>query len=196
MKPLAFVFPYWLLFWATFVWVFGAEGRYMRRAVAEGGGRTAKDGGSMWLVVLGNYVGTIAGFVAAFRVRDAAMPHPLAMFWLGIAVLISGSLLRRHCFRVLGEYFTYDVQTRAEQPVIETGAYRWVRHPSYTGGILMFAGLGVALGNWASLAIFVVTVLAVYAYRVKKEEQVLVAELGHRYREYMARTKRFIPFVI
>src|SRR5439155_24903313 len=99
-------------------------------------------------------------------------------FWLGNGLLIGGSLLRRHCWRILGEYFTGDVRARADQPVIDRGAYRWVRHPSYTGGILMFAGIGLALGNWASLAILVLVSVGVDAYRIGDEERALSQTIG------------------
>ena len=106
-----------------------------------------------------------------------------------------GSLLRRHCWRVLGNHFTGDVKAFADQPVIDHGAYRWVRHPSYTGGILMYLGTGLALTNWLSTLIITAAGALGYIYRVRVEEQALQANLGGRYQEYMRRTKRFVPFV-
>jgi protein-S-isoprenylcysteine O-methyltransferase Ste14 len=79
--------------------------------------------------------------------------------------------------------------------VIEIGAYRWVRHPSYTGGILMYLGTGIALTNWLSAIMMSVAGAVGYVYRVHVEERALEANLGGRYQEYMRRTKRFIPFV-
>jgi protein-S-isoprenylcysteine O-methyltransferase Ste14 len=196
MKPLPFVWPYWLVFWGGCIWVFWIESVYMRRAVSRSGGRSKEDAGSMWVVVGGNYLSTLLAIAIAFQLQAATMPSRLAFFWVGIGLLIAGSLLRRHCFRMLGQYFTYQVQVRSEQPVIERGAYRWVRHPSYTAGILMFLGMGLALGNWVSLAVMVATIIGVYAYRVRIEERQLLATMGDRYREYMRRTRRFIPFVI
>lgn len=90
----------------------------------------------------------------------------------------------------------YAVQVHAGQEVVERGAYRWVRHPSYTAGILLFAGIGVALGNWASVAASLAIAVFGYLYRVAVEERALVATLGTVYEEYMKRTRRFIPFVL
>jgi protein-S-isoprenylcysteine O-methyltransferase Ste14 len=196
VTPLPFAWPYWLIFWPTVVWGFTIESRYLRRAMKAGGGRRdSKDAGSMWVVVIGNNIGSFIGFWLAFRAPRAALPQPLLWFWIGVAAFVAGSLLRRHCFRILGQYFTFDVQTSEAQPVIETGAYRWIRHPSYTGGVLMFAGIGLALGNWASLAVLVGTLLVGYAYRVRMEERALLATMGERYADYMRRTKRFVPFL-
>jgi len=79
--------------------------------------------------------------------------------------------------------------------VIERGAYKWVRHPAYLAGILLFVGIGLALENWISIAVNVLVPVAVYGYRIHVEEQALVETLGTPYREYMNRTKRLIPFL-
>ena len=79
--------------------------------------------------------------------------------------------------------------------MVERGAYRYVRHPSYTAGVLMFAGIGLALGNWLGLLAQMGLVTAGYWYRVVVEERALAATIGDPYRSYMRRTKRFVPFV-
>jgi protein-S-isoprenylcysteine O-methyltransferase Ste14 len=196
MRPVPFVWPYWLVFWGVFIWAFGVESVYMRRALAEGGGRGKADAGSMWGVVVGNQMSMVVAVLLAFRVPAATLPSRVAFFWIGVAVLVAGSLLRRHCFKMLGQYFTYEVQVRSDQPVIERGAYRWIRHPSYTAGILMFLGMGLALGNWLSLAVLLVGVIGGYAYRVRIEERALLASMGDRYAAYMKRTRRFVPFIV
>ena len=112
-----------------------------------------------------------------------------------LALLVLGSLLRRHCFRMLGDSFTGAVRVQAGQEVIERGAYRYVRHPSYTAGMLMYVGVGLALSNWLSLLVLVLATAIVYGYRVSVEERALVATLGERYVAYVRRTKRFVPFV-
>ncbi len=82
------------------------------------------------------------------------------------------------------------------QTVIEAGPYRYIRHPSYAGALITVIGLGLALGNWASLLSMVACVAIGYAYRIRVEEAALVAALGQPYREYMSRTARLVPFVL
>jgi protein-S-isoprenylcysteine O-methyltransferase Ste14 len=96
---------------------------------------------------------------------------------------------------MLGSSFTGAVIVRSDQGVVERGAYRYVRHPSYTAGMALFAGIGIALGNWVSLAVLVGMVAIVYAYRVRIEERALATVIGQPYLEYMTRTKRFVPFL-
>jgi protein-S-isoprenylcysteine O-methyltransferase Ste14 len=95
----------------------------------------------------------------------------------------------------LGRYFTANVRVQADQPVIDAGPYRLVRHPSYTGGMIMYLGTGLALTNWLSVLILAGMGALTYAYRVRVEERALATSIGEPYREYMQRTKRFVPFM-
>ena len=159
--------------------------------------KNSKDSGSLRVIVLGMWLGLFLSFPIAF-VKVLRFPPALnlAAFCTGTGLLIAGSLLRRHCWRILGQYFTGDVKARADQPVIDRGAYRWVRHPSYTGGILMFGGIGIALANWASVAILTPVSVAVYSYRIAVQEKALIETIGEPYAAYMRTRKRFVPFII
>jgi protein-S-isoprenylcysteine O-methyltransferase Ste14 len=95
----------------------------------------------------------------------------------------------------LGRYFTYTVQTSSDQPVITSGPYRFVRHPSYTGILLIAIGIGAALGNWLGLGALTLLTLVALAYRIHVEEIALLEDLGDRYRTYAEHHKRLIPFV-
>lgn len=96
---------------------------------------------------------------------------------------------------MLGSSFTGAVTARADQPVVDRGAYRWIRHPSYVAGTIMVVGLGVALGNALSASCLALVCAIVYGYRVRVEERALLGSIGEPYRAYMARTRRFIPYV-
>jgi protein-S-isoprenylcysteine O-methyltransferase Ste14 len=195
--PLPFVWPYALAFWGVFFWAFTPEFTVIRKAQKSEAARSAADAGSMRAIVIGNQFASLLGLAAPFIFPGASIPtHRLTIFWIGTAVLISGSLLRRHCFRVLGKFFTGAVTVQSDHVVIDHGAYRWVRHPSYTAGIGMFGGIGLAMGNWVSIAVMTLEPIVVYAYRVKVEERALVESLGEPYRAYMRTHKRFIPFVV
>jgi protein-S-isoprenylcysteine O-methyltransferase Ste14 len=109
--------------------------------------------------------------------------------------MVAGMALRWYSIRVLGTSFTCEVSTRPGQEVIQAGPYRWIRHPSYTGGLITVLGVLVCCLNWLSFAALVVT-LAGYAYRIRIEERALARDLGPAYRDYMRRTKRLIPFLV
>ena len=150
----------------------------------------------MLVIMLGMWLGLIVAFPIAFQHHFAITGTARTVaYWGGTALLAAGSLLRRHCWKVLGSYFTGNVQTVERQPVIDRGAYAFVRHPSYTAGVMMFLGIGFALGNWLSVAITFLSAALVYAYRVRVEERALVTALGEPYVQFMRTRKRFVPYL-
>jgi protein-S-isoprenylcysteine O-methyltransferase Ste14 len=196
MRSFVFVWPYAVAFWVIYIWAFTPEFAIVSRAQRTVAENRAKDSGSLALILIGTSLMLLLSFPLSFVTSlrfPAAANFPA--FVIGTLVLVAGSLLRRHCWRILGQYFTGDVQTRADQPVIDRGAYRWVRHPSYSAAILMFAGIGLALANWASLVPLVLVAILVYSYRARVEERALIQTLGQPYITYMKARKRFVPFI-
>jgi protein-S-isoprenylcysteine O-methyltransferase Ste14 len=149
------------------------------------------------LWVIGSVWGTVAiGMWVAFRFPSTAMESGrTALFVMGLLLMVAGMALRWYSIRVLGTSFTCEVSTRPGQQVIQSGPYRWMRHPSYTGGLITVLGVLVCCVNWASLPALLVA-LAGYAYRIRIEERALARDLGPAYQDYMRRTKRLIPFVL
>ena len=193
MKPLPYVWPYALVFWAVFFWAYLAEAGIVRRATRAQG---TTDSRSLQVIMLVQGIAFFVAFPLAW-IPSLRFParHRLLVFGIGIVVLIAGALLRRHCWRMLGASFTGDVRVRPDQQVVSRGAYRILRHPSYTAGIVLNTGVGVALGSWASALLLAVASFAAYAYRIGVEERALLATIGEPYREFMRGRKRLVPFV-
>ncbi|MBI1785825.1 isoprenylcysteine carboxylmethyltransferase family protein [Candidatus Sumerlaeota bacterium] len=192
--PLVFHWPYLAIFSAVYAWVFWPEAAVVRRS----GMKTAnndQDRGTMRWLLAGNQSALLLGFLASVYFFPFRISNAQAAFRIGILLMVSGSLVRRHCFKMLGNSFTGRVIVREGQMVVERGLYRWIRHPSYLGGIIMFSGIGAALGDWISLGILVLLPLPFFLLRITVEEQALVATIGKPYLDYMARTKRIVPFV-
>jgi protein-S-isoprenylcysteine O-methyltransferase Ste14 len=136
------------------------------------------------------------GLFVARRVPVASITEGRSLvFGLGIAVALLGIALRWWAVLTLGRFFTTRVITRPDQTVVQSGPYRWVRHPSYTGALLTVLGVLLCNTNWLSLACFVLA-LPGFAYRIAVEERALATALGEPYRDYMRRTKRLVPFVV
>jgi protein-S-isoprenylcysteine O-methyltransferase Ste14 len=193
-KSLAYTTPYAWIFWAVTLFCYVPEFGLVARSRPAKGERT--DQGSTAVIVVSGWVGMFAAFAVANAPGFVLQRGQRFFFCLGLMSMLAGTAIRRHCWRTLGKYFTGNVKTAADQPVIQEGAYRWVRHPSYTGGMLMHLGVGLGLTNWLSIIFVTIPTLAAYFYRVRVEEQALLATMGSRYKEYMRRTKRFVPFVI
>ena len=147
MRPLPFVWPYALFFWAVNVWAFLPERKVVqsgREGLKDAG---SKDSGSLKVIMAGNGIALGLAYPLAF-VRAWSFPEKwqVPLFVVGVLMVFLGSVLRRYCWRTLGQYFTGDVKAKTDQPVIRSGPYRFVRHPSYTAAMIMFVGIGLALG--------------------------------------------------
>lgn len=122
--------------------------------------------------------------------------YPPAVFAVGIALILVGGTIRQYAVWTLDRYFTNKILTQSDQTIIETGPYRWVRHPSYTGAIITFVGISVILANWASIGVMVLCIGCAYGYRINVEEQALREQFEDEYRAYTNRTPyRIFPYV-
>ena len=95
----------------------------------------------------------------------------------------------------LKSYFTADVAIHHDQKLKTDGVFSKVRHPSYSGGLLTFLGLGLTLGNWISLLIVFLPVLGAFLYRINIEEKTLMDNFKEEYIDYQKKTKKLIPFI-
>jgi len=145
--------------------------------------------------VLGVTAGIFAAFsgtgIAATRI---AAPAELVV-GLGIALIWAGLALRIWSVRTLGRYFRITVTTQDDHRLIDTGPYRRLSNPSYTGAMLTMAGIGLAMGNWASLAGIVLFSLAGFAWRIRVEEASLRARFGEDFIAYRKARWALIPLI-
>jgi protein-S-isoprenylcysteine O-methyltransferase Ste14 len=154
------------------------------REAFQGRGRREHDRGTRLLIV----VSLGAAFAVAAAVRSTGWAAGVAVMWLGLA-------LRVWAVATLGRAFRTTVEVDPGQAVVTTGPYRWVRHPSYTGLLLLVAGFGLASGGWLTFAACLALPLPAIAWRIHVEEAELVRVLGEPYRRYRATTARLVPRV-
>jgi protein-S-isoprenylcysteine O-methyltransferase Ste14 len=148
--------------------------------------------GMIWLVIV---VSIMAGVFVAQNFRVAALPHGWLLASTSVVLFVAGLLLRWWAIITLGRFFTVDVTIEKDHELVEQGPFRMVRHPSYTGVLLAFVGLGLSLCNWAALLVILLPIGAAFVHRMNVEEAALFSALGLRYADYMKRTKRLVPFV-
>jgi protein-S-isoprenylcysteine O-methyltransferase Ste14 len=123
------------------------------------------------------------------------LPEPTTLRWPGGLLFAAGLALAVVARFQLGRQWS-DIETasvRADHAIVEYGVYRFIRHPIYTGDLLLVAGLELALNCW--LVLLVIPLALIVFLRAGREEEEL-AHLLPGYREYQSRTKRFVPFVI
>lgn len=126
---------------------------------------------------------------------------------LGAFLLLSGSTIRYWCFRELGRHFTFDVALLENHSLVTTGPYSVVRHPSYSGGVLLTTGSilwHATSGSWLIQSRFytnpiawvmlipaiIVTggsIIVGVVIRPEKEDELLEKEFGKKWEEWARR---------
>jgi protein-S-isoprenylcysteine O-methyltransferase Ste14 len=154
------------------------------------GNASRRDRGSLALLWGGI---TIAVFAGSMVQRYPPTRMGGALFWVGMALIVTGIIIRAIAIVTLWRYFTVDVSIREGHELVDRGLYGVIRHPAYTGSLLSFLGLGFAFRNWLSVAIIAAATIAGFSYRIFVEESALIEHFGDRYRDYMRRSKRLIP---
>jgi protein-S-isoprenylcysteine O-methyltransferase len=162
---------------------------------AKAGATSAADRGSLRLLWAVIFLGVGGAFFLAYAEPSLGFRPELPFVALGVLVFVAGIVLRWYSIVYLGRFFTVDVAIARDHRLIDSGPYRHIRHPSYTGALLGLSGIGLCLCNAASLAAIVIPTAAVFVWRMHVEEQALREGLGDVYRDYMRRTRRLIPLV-
>jgi len=135
----------------------------------------------------------IAADLAIGYARTAPLPHWL--FYPGEALFVTGASFTGWSYKHLGAYLSLFAEVLPDHRLVEDGPYRLIRHPGYVGAMVALVGLGLALQSWVTLLATPVISAAILGQRIHAEEELMTVELGDPYLRYMARTKRFIPFV-
>ncbi|KAJ7983153.1 hypothetical protein DFH06DRAFT_977809 [Mycena polygramma] len=129
----------------------------------------------------------------------------------GCTLVVSGALLRLRCYRVLGKHFTFETGILHKHELITTGPYQYIRHPGYSGAILVHVGLllyygspgswfieclfkGTAAGSLVCASYIFAMTLVVFGLvsRIPKEDEGLQREFGTEWAAWAAR----VPYVL
>lgn len=160
-----------------------------QRAQAEG----------RWMLLLRFGLGLpMLGATLLYLVRPglfswASVELPESWRWLG-GVLSSACLpLAWWIHRALGKNFSSDLRIRSDHTLVTAGPYRYVRHPMYSTFLLCFTGMLLLTANWFLAGVGWVVLVLVMILRTPQEERLMIEAFGDQYRDYMARTGRFLP---
>ncbi|WP_067621138.1 methyltransferase family protein [Alicyclobacillus acidiphilus] len=180
---------FWILFYVWFalemsLWI---RARLLRRGQPR---KRNDDRGSAVLIMLGMYV--LIFISIGFSIRQEGI-LPRWTQYIGFVLMIAGIVIRLSAIIQLGRFFSPVVGVVSNQEIVQTGLYRWIRHPAYTGGWITAVGIGFGLRTWWGVLLCGIGLLLIYAYRIRVEEKVLVEHFGERYVEYRKRTRRMFP---
>jgi len=199
--------PAWTLdFWQAWLWllVFAVSAalitvylwkhdrQLLRRRIAAGPG--AEKEKSQKLIQL------LASLIFVGVLVLPSLDHRFSWSTVPIYVVVTGDLLVASGFFVIFLVFKENtftgatIEVAAEQRVISTGLYAMVRHPMYSGSLVMFLGIPLALGSWWGL-LMSLAMTAIIAWRLFHEERFLVRNLKG-YQEYRQKVRyRLLPLL-
>lgn len=150
----------------------------------------ARDRGSYLGIQAAGFVGSLVALL--FRYRAFGVVPPWVQT-LAIPLLILGTLTREWAIFLLGPFFSRSVKIEQGHRLIEAGPFRWIRHPAYTGMLIMDSAIVLGIGTWAGAGFMLLIMLSATLYRIRVEENALVQAFGDEYRAYMKRTWRLLP---
>jgi protein-S-isoprenylcysteine O-methyltransferase Ste14 len=189
---------------AALVWFAGLVGWYIIRRPFERGARKMGVSKSLldgreWVLLAIALSGlflipaayVLTGFPASL---DRAFIPAIA--WLGLLPLCGALWLFRRSHVDLGRNWSVTLKVREDHVLIKTGVYRFVRHPMYSSFFLLGLAQMLLLPNWLAGASGLIGAGILFAFRVLREERMMLECFGDEYRSYMALTKRIIPWII
>ncbi len=175
-----------------YTWTASEVGVVIATRTRKGGGKLL-DRGSMIILWV-----TITLAITAGETISGMMPHNMfaGAHWLAytaISALVFGIAIRWTAILSLGKAFSVNVAIHDTQSLYQGGLYRFMRHPSYTGMLVIFFAIGLSERNWYSCAIVMIFPTIALLYRIHVEEAALNQAFGDAYAQYSQRTKRLIP---
>jgi protein-S-isoprenylcysteine O-methyltransferase Ste14 len=162
------------------------------------GGRVSPRGDPAWFWLLMGFAGppvalTCLAFLLQPRWVDwASFDAPPWMRLTGAPVGLAGLGLFGWMFRHLGLNVTSTSMPRPNATLVTSGPYRWIRHPMYSGALILIVAASLLTANLV-MVIGGAIMFALLAARSRLEEQRLVERFGDTYRDYQRRTGRFLP---
>jgi len=157
---------------------------------------STRNGPFLQIVKAGKIAVTLGLFVQLFLPEilpitdNALVPRVVGVILFTLGLFIA-SLARLE----LGNNWS-DIETgqvRQNHVLVNQGVYRYIRHPIYTGDLMLLLGFELCLNSWLVVAVVIIAIPTIY--KAVREEKVL-AETVTGYEAYRAQTKRFIPFVV
>jgi protein-S-isoprenylcysteine O-methyltransferase Ste14 len=175
----------------TFVFAFSEFGLLLVKRSKLKTVKTRADKGSMILLWIMITFGFICGFFLAKYDHWKLYNYLIAC--TGLLIVLAGIIIRCVAIIQLGNSFTVDVAINQSSVLKTNGIYKEVRHPSYSGLLLIVLGFSSTMNSISSFLVLVIPVFLAILYRISVEEKVLSDEFGEKYSEYSIGTKRLIP---
>ena len=169
------------------------------KSTQETKGRLAGNWHSIWLIIGGLFLSNVP-FLAKVGVSISALtilliPRSTAVNVVIVFFAVSGLIVAMMARRALAGNWSRAVAFKEDHELITTGLYRYVRHPIYTGVLLMVLATALFVGTLSAAIGFIIIVLGLWS-KLRAEEELLTKHFPKEYPAYKDRTKALIPYVV
>lgn len=127
------------------------------------------------------------------RAHHIDVLRPSAAHLAGFFLIAAGLDLRRRAMAALGRQFSIKVVLFDDHRLVEDGPYRTLRHPNYTGLVLIMIGTSIVLESPLAFVVVVAVWLPALLLRIRHEESALERHFGAVWTAYARRTARLVP---
>src|SRR4051794_38195209 len=139
------------------------------------------------------------GLLAAIGIAQVEPLRAGADNWetltVGLVLILAGYGLRIWGVWELGSFFRREVVIQEGQHIVDTGPYRWIRHPAYLGNLVTFAGIALAIGTWPGVVVMAAIVWIGCLPRIRVEERALAQAFPQDWPRFAAARPRLTPGV-
>ena len=177
----------WIIFVA--VWLMAAASA-KRNIYRESSGERAR----YWILLVVAYVLVFRSNVLPYPFDWLAIPHTKSSAWIGAFLCVIGLVFAIWARVIIGRNWSGVITLKEGHELIEHGPYRIVRHPIYTGILVMFAGTAIATGYFGGFIGLLLLFLSFWV-KLKREEDLMLKHFPDKYSAYQRRVKRIIPFL-
>jgi protein-S-isoprenylcysteine O-methyltransferase Ste14 len=126
-------------------------------------------------------------------IARASLPLPLWARWLGVALALGGFALLEWAHRFIGPEWSEQPRLTQSQRLVQSGPYRWIRHPIYSSFLMILGSTLLISANWLVGLLWITSVAIDVTVRVRYEESLMSARFEEEYQAYAARTGRLFP---
>jgi protein-S-isoprenylcysteine O-methyltransferase Ste14 len=183
----------WVIF--GLYWVISARSV---KSTQETKGWLAGNWHSIWLLIGGLFLSS-PPFLAKFGVPISLLtilliPRSIVVYVVIIVLTVTGLIVAIVARRTLAGNWSRAVAFKEDHELITVGLYHYIRHPIYTGILLMILGTALFVGTLSAGIGFLIIALAIW-FKLRAEEELLSKHFPREYPAYKNRTKALIPYI-
>ncbi|MCL4530469.1 MAG: isoprenylcysteine carboxylmethyltransferase family protein [Chloroflexi bacterium] len=156
--------------------------------------RTEAGNRSFWWIIPG-FAAAFFAPVLEYQFLPAFLPRALELEMAGLIIILAGLIVRVWSRAALKNQYSGYLRIKTGHKLVTEGPYRFVRHPGYSGLLLIALGISIGYSSIIGLLVIPLMLFPALAYRINIEEKLLTDEFGDRYRAYARSTKRLIPIL-